>query len=133
MRNLQLEKSVKKLDREIEALKIAKKYLSNHAEIEEVREFLNRERQALADELYFEDAKSNIEVKNLVSELIGKNLEKEEQKKLLEEIKEIYGRQLPNASKESTGLNAWLNKIEVKFKWIENDDSDWSTLVIESL
>jgi hypothetical protein len=133
MRNLQLEKSVKKLDKEIEALKISKKYLSNHDEIEEVREFLNRERQALADELYLEDAKSYIEARDLVSELLGKNLGKDEQKKLLEDIKEIYGRQLTNASKDSSGLSAWLKKIEVNYTWIENDVVDWSTLVIESL
>lgn len=133
MRNLQLEKSVKKLDREIEALKISKKYLSNHAEIEEVREFLNKERQALADELYFEDGKSYTEARSFVSTFIGKELGKEEQKNILEDIKEIYGRQLPNASKESSGLNAWLNKIEVVFKWIDQDDTDWSTLIIESL
>ncbi|MBD7911584.1 MULTISPECIES: hypothetical protein [Clostridium] len=133
MRHLQLEKQVKKMDKEIEALKISKKYLSNHAEIDEVREFLNRERQALADELYFEDGKSYIEARNLVSTFLGESLGKDEQKKLLEDIKDIYGRQLPNASKESSGLSAWLNKIEVNFKWIQNDDTEWSTLIIETL
>ena len=42
MRHLKLEKSIKKLDRELEALQISKKYLVNSLdEIDEVREILN--------------------------------------------------------------------------------------------
>ncbi len=43
------------MDREIESLKIASKYLSNIDEINEVRNTLNKKRQELADELYSED------------------------------------------------------------------------------
>ena len=49
MRNLKLEKSIKKLDKEMEALRISAKYLSNKNEIAEIREYLNNERQVLAN------------------------------------------------------------------------------------
>ena len=47
MRNQQLEKKIMKIDRDIEGLNIAKKYLSNPEEIEDVKVGLNRERQLM--------------------------------------------------------------------------------------
>lgn len=134
MRHLKLEKSIKKLDRELEALQISKKYLVNSlGEIDEVREILNSERQMLADELYLEDGKSYLEVCEILKELLNKELGKEEQKKLLHNIKEIYGRQNPNPSKESVGLNAWLKHINAKCEWVEQENSEWANLIIISL
>lgn len=130
MRNLKLEKSIKRLDREIEALRIAAKYLSNKDEISEVRENLNNERQLLANELYYNDSKDYLECCDIIKELMDKELGKEEQKELLERIKEIYGRQCPNVSKEASGLNGWLKEMDIEYNWIENDDTDWATLII---
>ena len=133
MRNIKLEKSIKKLDREIEALKLAKKYLSNKEEIDEIREVLNGERQVLADELYFEDTKSYEEACDLIRDLIDTELARERQKELLEEIKEIYGRQCPNPSKESSGLNAWLRFMDIEFEWKEQPNSEWAILIIDAI
>ena len=125
MRNLKLEKSIKKLDKEMEALRISAKYLSNKNEIAEIREYLNSERQVLANELYAQDA--------IYSNLIGTKLDKNDQKNLLAEIKNIYGRNLPNVSKESSGLNAWLKELDIECEWIENPETDWSILSILAL
>lgn len=130
MRKIKLEKSVKKIDREIEALKIAGKYLTNIEEINFIKDTLNQERQMLADELYLEDSKSYEEALEVIRELLNKELEKEEQMELLNNIKEIYGRTLPNVSKPSSGLNAWLKKIGVECQWIDNPEKNWATLVL---
>lgn len=130
MRNIKLEKAIKKLDKEIEALKLAKKYLSNKDEIEEIREVLNGERQVLADELYYEDSKCYEEACDLIRDLFDTEMGREEQKDLLEEIKVIYGRQCPNPSKESSGLNAWLKFMNVEYEWKEQPNSEWAILVI---
>lgn len=130
MENLKLEKSIKKLDREIDALRVASKYLLNKDEIEEVRKSLNNKRQLLADELYYNDSKSYIECCEVMKEILDKELGKEEQKELLEKIREIYGRTSPNVSKESNGLNGWLRELDIEHIWKENSDTDWATLVI---
>ena len=130
MRHIKLEKAIKKLDRELEALKISKKYLSNIDEIDEIREVLNGERQVLADELYYEDGKSYNEAIELMSDLVDREMQKNEQKELLEEIKEIYGRQCPNPSKDSSGLKSWLKFMDVECEWNVNENSEWATLII---
>ncbi|CDI49986.1 hypothetical protein [Clostridium tetani] len=130
MRNEKLEKSIKKMDRDIAAMNIAKKYLSNVEEINAVRDNLNNKRQLLADELYSEDHFSYRECREIIEEMIEEELEKEEQIKLLEIIKDKFGRQSPNPSKNSSGLNAWLKELKIEYNWINNEESDWDTLVI---
>ena len=71
MRNQQLEKKIMKIDRDIEGLNIAKKYLSNPEEIEDVKVGLNRERQLMIFGLYEEDNKSKQECIEMLSELAG--------------------------------------------------------------
>lgn len=62
--------------------------------------------------------------------MIDEKLEKKEQIKLLETIKDKFGRQSPNPSKNSSGLNAWLKELKIEYNWINNEESDWDTLVI---
>lgn len=133
MRYIKLEKAIKKIDREIEALKIVTKYLSNIDEINEVRDSLNKKRQELADELYSEDYKSYDQCRGDIKEMFGEELGQQEQKELLENIKEVFGRQSPNPSKDSNGLNAWLRELDIEFEWIQNEGSDWAILVINAL
>lgn len=133
MRNAKLEKAIKKLDKEIQALTIVTKFLSNHDEIEEVRENLNNERQILADKIYLEDSKSYYEIKDYILGLVATELSASEQVDLLNKIKEAYGRISPNVSKESNGLNAWLKFMNIDATWIENPDSEWATLKINEL
>ena len=132
MRNEKLEKAIIKIDTEIAALNIAKKYLSNTEEINEVRETLNSKRQLLANEIYLEDHKSYSECHEVIEEMLDKQLGKEEQVELLEIIKEKFGRQAPNVSKKSSGLNAWLKELNLDYTWINNEETDWDTLVITS-
>lgn len=133
MRYLNLEKSVKRMDRDIEALKIAAKYLSNVDEINAVKESLNNKRQEMANELYKEDVMSYDECRGIIKELIDVELDQEKQKELLEQIKEIFGRQSPNPSKQSVGLNAWLKELDVECEWIQYEGKDWATLVLKAL
>ena len=133
MRNQQLEKKIMKIDRDIEGLNIAKKYLSNPEEIEDVKVGLNRERQLMIFGLYEEDNKSRQECIEMLSELAGQELRKEKQLEILENIKEIYGRRFPDVSKNSNGLNAWLNFIDMECEWIQDENSEWAKLVIKSL
>lgn len=133
MRYIRLEKAIKKIDREIEALKIVTKYLSNIDEINDVKESLNNKRQELANELYAEDYKSYDECRDVIQDMLGEELSQQEQKDLLGQVKEIFGRQAPNPSKESVGLNAWLKELDVEFEWIQNADSEWATLVLTAL
>ncbi len=133
MRNQQLEKKIIKIDKDIEGLNIAKKYLSNVDEIEDVKVELNRERQLMILSLYQDDNKAKIECLELLKNHFNKELLKEEQLELLEQIKEIFGRRFPNVSKNSNGLNAWLNFIDVKSEWIENEGSEWAKLIITEL
>lgn len=130
MRNEKLEKLIKKMDRDIAAMNIAKKYLSNVNEINDVRDDLNNKRQLLADELYSEDHFSYRECREIMEGMIDEKLEKKEQIKLLETIKDKFGRQFPNPSKNSSGLNAWLKELKIEYNWINNEESDWDTLVI---
>ncbi|OOM78010.1 hypothetical protein [Clostridium sp. BL-8] len=131
MRFEKLEKTINKLDSDIEALRRAKHYLSNKDEINEISDLLNKERQVYADELYLGDAIAYTESLEIIKQLLNKELEKEEQTKLLEDIKEIHGRKSPNVSKKSYGLNAWLKFLDIQCDWIENSNSDWATLIIK--
>ena len=133
MRHLKLEKSIIKLDRDIEALTVAKKYLSNTDEIESIKTSLNKERQELFVELHAEDTASSKECLEMVTPMIGQELLHHEQLSLLEDIKEIYGRKFPETSKESHGLNAWLKYMNVTCEWIQNDNSDWAKLIITGI
>ena len=133
MRNQQLEKKIMKIDRDIEGLNIAKKYLSNPEEIEDVKVGLNRERQLMIFGLYEEDNKSRQECIEMLSELAGQELRKEKQLEILENIKEIFGRRFPGVSKNSNGLNAWMNFIDMECEWIQDENSEWAKLVIKSL
>jgi len=130
MKNAKLERSIIKIDNEIAAMNIAKKYLSNLEEIDVVRDTLNKKRQVLADELYVDDKKCYGECCEVIEEILEKKLEKEEQLELLEVIKQIFGRQAPNVSKKSSGLNAWLKDLCIEYNWVKNEESDWDTLVI---
>lgn len=130
MRYEKLEKAIIKIDNEIAAMNIAKKYLSNVEEINEVKDELNQKRQLLANDLYSEDYKAYAECCDIIREIIDKELGKYEQMDLLETIKEKYGRKSPNVSKKSNGVNAWLKELDIEYNWIENADQDWATLVI---
>ncbi|WP_297430716.1 hypothetical protein [Clostridium sp.] len=130
MRFEKLEKTINKLDNDIEALRRVKQYLSNKDEINEISDLLNKERQVYADELYLGDAAAYTQCIEIIKEFLNKELNKDEQIKLLEDIKEIHGRKSPNVSKKSHGLNAWLKFLDVKCEWIENSNSDWSILII---
>jgi hypothetical protein len=125
-----LEKKINKLDGDIEALRRAKYYLTNKEEINEIIDVLNKERQVYSDEIYLDDAKAYAECLEVVLELVNKELGKDEQIELLEVIKEKHGRKTPNISKKSYGLNAWLKYLDVNCEWVENVDSEWSTLII---
>lgn len=125
-----LEKKINKLDGDIEALRRAKYYLSNKEEINEIIDVLNKERQIYSDEIYLGDGRAYTECIEVVLKLVNKELGKDEQIELLEVIKEQHGRKSPNVSKKSYGLNAWLKYLDVECQWIDNEDSEWSTLII---
>jgi hypothetical protein len=125
-----LEKKINKLDGDIEALRRAKYYLSNKEEINEIIDILNKERQIYSDEIYLVDGRAYTESLEVVLKLVNKELGKDEQVKLLDVIKELHGRKSPNISKNSYGLNAWLKHLDVEYQWIDNKDSEWSTLII---
>ncbi len=130
MRNEKLERAIVKMDNDIAAINIAKKYLSNGDEINEVRDSLNNKKQLLSNELYAEDHKSYAECREVIEELLDKKLGKEEQVKLLETIKETFGRLAPNVSKKSNGLNGWLKELNIEYSWIKDEETDWDNLVI---
>ncbi|NSB39152.1 hypothetical protein BJV89_004358 [Clostridium beijerinckii] len=83
--------------------------------------------------MYIGDAVAYNESLEILKQLFNKELGKDEQVKLLEDIKEIHGRKSPNVSKKSHGLNAWLKFLDIQCEWIENPNSDWSTLIIKDL
>ncbi|GFP74100.1 hypothetical protein [Clostridium fungisolvens] len=130
MRNEKLEKSINRIDNDIVAINVAKKYLSNTAEINEVIATLNNKRQLLANEIYSEDHLSYSECREIIKEMLGKELAQEEQAELLEMIKEKFGRQSPNVSKKSNGLNAWLKELNIEFRWIDDEVTGWNKLII---
>lgn len=131
MRYYDLEKKVSRLDRDIEALAIAKKHLSNKDEINEVMDYLNQERQVNADELYYEDAKSYIQCCEIIRPMLGLELLEKEQAELLETIKKVYGRRCANVTKKNFGLNAWFKHMDIEADWIQKEGDNWSTLVIK--
>lgn len=130
MRNAKLERAIIKIDNEIAAMNIAKKYLSNLEEINVVRDTLNKKRQMLADELYVDDKKCYEQCCEVIEEMLDKELEQDDQLELLEMIKEKFGRQAPNVSKKSSGLNSWLKELCLEYNWIKNEETDWDTVVI---
>lgn len=131
MRYYDLEKKVSRLDRDIEALAIAKKHLSNKDEINEVMDYLNQERQVNADELYYEDAKSYIQCCDIIRPMLDLELTEKEQIELLETIKKVYGRRCANVTKKNFGLNAWFKHMDIEAEWIQKEGDNWSTLVIK--
>ncbi|MGB5823775.1 MAG: hypothetical protein WBH44_06840 [Proteocatella sp.] len=130
MRNQQLEKKIIKIDKDIEGLNIAKKFLSNPEEIEDVKVGLNRERQLMIFSLYGDDNKSRIEAIEMLEAIVGQDLLKDQQLELLEKIRIAFGRRFPDVSKNSNGLNAWLNFLDVKCTWTQEEGSEWAKLVI---
>lgn len=130
MRNAKLERVIIKIDNEIAAMNIAKKYLSNLEEINDVQITLNNKRQLLADELYTEDKKCYEECCDIIEEMLDKELGEEDQLDLLQTIKEKFGRQAPNVSKKSSGLNAWLKELCIEYNWVKNEEIDWDALII---
>lgn len=130
MRNAKLERVITKIDNEIAAMNIAKKYLSNLEEIKDVQTTMNNKRQLLADELYAEDKKCYEECCDIIEEMIDKELGEEDQLDLLQTIKESFGRQAPNVSKKSSGLNAWLKELSIEYNWVKNEEIDWDVLII---
>jgi len=130
MRNAKLERAIVKIDNEIAAMNIAKKYLSNLQEINTVQETLNNKRQLLADDLYIDDKKCYEMCCDIIEEKLDEELEKESQQELLETIKQNFGRQSPNVSKKSSGLNAWLKELCIEYSWVKNEETDWDMLVI---
>lgn len=130
MRNAKLERVIIKIDNEIAAMNIAKKYLSNLEEINDVQVTLNNKRQLLADELYSDDSKCYEECCDIIEEMLDKELGEEDQLDLLQIIKEKFGRQAPNVSKKSSGLNAWLKELSIEYNWVKNEEIDWDALVI---
>ncbi|WP_252230865.1 hypothetical protein [Clostridium sp. ZBS15] len=125
-----LEKTINKLDADIEALRRVKHYLSNIDEINEISDLLNKERQVYSDELYLEDPMAYNKCCEKIRDLLDQKIEKNEQIELLEFIKEAHGRKSPNVSKKSHGLNAWLKFLDIECKWIQNPETDWSVLII---
>lgn len=130
MRNEKLERTIIKIDNEIAAMNIAKKYLSNVEEINEVKETLNNKRQLLANEIYAEDHSSYSECREVIEGMLDKELEREEQVELLETIKDKFGRKSPNVSKVSNGLNAWLKELNIEYSWVNNEETGWDKLII---
>ncbi|MGL4798265.1 MAG: hypothetical protein ACRCWY_02525 [Cellulosilyticaceae bacterium] len=133
MRHFKLEKKIMKIDKDIQALTVAKRYLSNVDEIEDIKTTLNKERQQYVEELYSEDTASRYGCVEIIEPLLNKELSHQEQLSLLEDIKEIFGRRFPEVSKESHGLNAWLKALNVTCEWTQNNDSDWATLVMTAI
>ncbi|MEG0308054.1 MAG: hypothetical protein RR636_08935 [Clostridium sp.] len=130
MRNERLEKQINRLDNDMDCLAVCKKFLSNADEINDVIKEINSKRIELANELYFEDHASYDECCIEIRNLLDKELGQEEQAELLETIKDIYGRKSPNVSKKSQGLNAWLKELNIEYRWIEKEDSDWAGLIM---
>ena len=130
MRNAKLERAIIKIDNEIAAMNIAKKYLTNSLEINEVQNTLNNKRQLIADELYVDDKKCYEMCCDVIEEMLDKELGKDEQQELLEVIKQNFGRQSPNVSKKSSGLNAWLKELCIEYNWVKNEETDWDMVVI---
>lgn len=130
MINEKLEKKISRLDGDIEALGRAKYYLSNKEEINEIIEVLNNERQVYSNEIYLKDGRAYTECLEIILELVNKELGKDEQIELLEVIKEKHGRKSPNVSKKLYGLNSWLKYLDVQCQWVDNEDSEWATLII---
>ncbi|MBN1064834.1 UNVERIFIED_ORG: hypothetical protein B2H98_11530 [Clostridium botulinum] len=125
-----LEKTINKLDADIEALRRVKHYLSNIDEINEISDLLNKERQVYSDELYLDDRAAYYKCCEKIRDLLDQKLEKTEQIQLLEFIKEAHGRKSPNVSKKSHGINAWLKFLDIECEWSEDLATDWSTLII---
>ena len=125
-----LEKTINKLDADIEALRRVKHYLSNIDEINEISDLLNKERQVYSDELYLDDRAAYDKCCENIRDLLDQKLEKTEQIQLLEFIKEAHGRKSPNVSKKSHGINAWLKFLDIECEWSEDLATDWSTLII---
>ena len=106
MKSSAIEKRIVKIDQEIQAMNVAKKYLNNHEEIQQVILEFNRERQLLVNDLYRDDKLSYATVREHMETLIDVELDAPQQKELLEYIKETFGRQAATDGKTSTGLNA---------------------------
>ncbi|HAX73451.1 MAG TPA: hypothetical protein DCY20_08000 [Firmicutes bacterium] len=130
MKHVNTEKKINKIDNAISALNTAKKYLSNGEEINKVVQEFNRERQLLVNELYANDHYIYPIAKEHMETLVDQELGAEQQKELLEYLKESFGRNAATDGKTSTGLNAWLKKLNVVYTWKSVENSDWATLII---
>ena len=80
--------------------------------------------------MYVDDKKCYELCCDFIEDQLDKELGQEEQQELLEVIKQNFGRQSPNVSKKSNGLNAWLKELCIEYKWVKNEETDWDLLVI---
>ena len=70
MKSSAIEKRIVKIDQAVQAMNIAKKYLTNHDEIKAVVLELNRERQLLVNDLYRDDKQNYTTVREHLETLI---------------------------------------------------------------
>ncbi len=127
------EKAIARIDHDIAALGVAKKYLKNHSkDIESHVVALNKERQGLVDELCHEDYRSYQALRDWMEEqdIPGRALDAEAQQQLLEQIRECFGRKAPVPGKASHGLNAWLRMLNIQAQWQEVGEGEWAQLTV---
>ena len=112
MKSSAIEKRIVKIDQEIQAMSIAKKYLNNHEEIKQVILELNRERQLFVNDLYRDDKASYAIVRDHMESLVEVELDATQQKELLEYIKETFGRQAATDGENSHRIKCLVKKIK---------------------
>ena len=132
-----LEIEYRELKEQRQILHKAKKILKKHKEktksLDIIIDELDIELENLEEEIYLDTDEQIKQSLELISKYANRKIRKEEQLELLEEIKDIFGRDYPTTSK-SKGLSAWLKYCtlgeDVSFAYDYNKEDHWKDLVI---
>lgn len=122
---------VNEINKEIEALEVAKNLVKNKKEILSLISEREKDRKELIEEL----TKHDEDIKNLLRLFIkvvylNRPLKQAEQYKLLEIIRNNFKRNKVTFDTKRCGLGKWLNFLDFDTTYYSTDDDRWATLII---
>lgn len=133
VKNFNEEFRILELEEQIKSLKVSIKLVEEKEELKEKIKELESEKENLIFKLTKSDDICKKEIQSIIKEEYikdSKELNQSEQYKLLEKIRTIFGRNIPNHNYKRKGLGTWLNFIGYDTNYFSVQDDVWSRLII---
>lgn len=122
---------IEEINKEIKALKNVKDLVSNNKEILFLISEREKEKEKLIKVLTKDDEIIKRFMRLLIEECyLNRQLKQKEQYKLLEIIRDNFGRNKVDLDSERCGLKTWINYIGFNTELYSTKDDNWATLII---